>query len=276
MMLTPVSERPKIAMCNFLPAPDALLQFARENGFDGIDWSFFLDDLPETGADEKRLAKNIRALAPLEVRYHCPFLRLDIGHEDAEKRFRAMDIFNRIITTVARVEGKCLSLHVGLGRDSTRMLSWAATVDNLGRLVRFARSHGIRLCLENLAWGWTSKPNLFEKLVRLTGAGVTVDIGHAHACETIRTQQFEFEDFVRPHPGIVHNAHVYHTEIEGVGHMPPRDPGDILARLAVLYDAGCRWWVIEIRETGPLMTTRAIIEKCIDSILSGESIAGTA
>jgi hypothetical protein len=33
-------------------------------------------------------------------------------------------------------------------------------------------------CLENLAWGWASKPNLFEKIVRRSGVFVTAGVGH--------------------------------------------------------------------------------------------------
>jgi sugar phosphate isomerase/epimerase len=135
-----------------------------------------------------------------------------------------------------------LSIHIGLGHDSTEPLSWETTISNLRNLVRFGADHQVRICLENLAWGWTSKPNLFEKLIRLSGAGVTLDIGHALVCESVQSQQYAVEDFVTPHLNRVFNAHVYHEEIPGLGHMPPERIEDIEDRLALLSNAGCWWW----------------------------------
>ncbi|MGB2929026.1 MAG: hypothetical protein WBB70_08960, partial [Desulfobacterales bacterium] len=61
---------PKLAMCNFFSNTDKLRKFAREYGFSGIDFSFDLQKLPETPAQESKWVKDISALAPLEVRYH--------------------------------------------------------------------------------------------------------------------------------------------------------------------------------------------------------------
>ena len=262
---------PKIALCNFFSDHDELKRFATANGFDGIDWSFALSDLPKTPADETQWAKDIQALYPFEVRYHCPFMQVDIGHEDPGRRAGAVDIFKRVIRLVSKVNGRFLSLHVGLGHDSMRMLSWEASIENLQGLVQYARNLGIRLCLENLAWGWTSKPNLFEKLIRRTGAGVTFDIGHARACESVRSQAYASEDFVIPHAERVFNAHVYDTEIEGVGHMPPERCEDIARRLQTLLQIGCRWWVIEIRNENELLFTKRLVDDCVAKLIRSEA-----
>jgi sugar phosphate isomerase/epimerase len=147
-------------------------------------------------------------LAPLEVRYHCPFFQIDLGHDDPDQAKAADRIFRGIIRMVSRAGGKFLSIHIGLGHNSTEPLSWETTIANLRNLVRFGADHQVRICLENLAWGWTSKPNLFEKLIRLSGAGVTLDIGHARVCECVQSQQYAVEDFVTPHPNRVFNAHM--------------------------------------------------------------------
>jgi len=120
------------------------------------------------------------------------------------------------------------------------------------------------VCLENLAWGWTSKPNLFEKLVRRSGAGVTFDIGHAHACDAVRSQQYTAEDFVSPHPDRVYNAHVYHTEIAGIGHLPPEDVEDLRDRLTVLQRTGCPWWTLEVKDVEGLLKTKSVVETFLE------------
>lgn len=269
-------DRVKLAMCNFLGDKEELKAFCLENGFDGIDWSFDLDGLPATPRDESLWVKDMRALAPFEVRYHCPFLQLDIGHGDPGEQKRAADIFARIIRLVSKAGGRYMTIHVGLGHDTTRMLSWERTIESLRALVRYGRKHNVRLCLENLAWGWTSKPNLFEKLIRLTGAGVTFDIGHARACEAVRTQQFGCEDFVAPHMDSVCNAHVYHDEIDGLGHVPPERLSDIADRLDVLLETGCRWWTLEIRATDGLIKTKELVGRYLEAQPRESAAAGAA
>jgi len=258
--------KPKLIMCNIFHEMDKLKAFAREHGFHGIDWSFNLDSLPETSLQESRWVKNQSLLAPLEVRYHCPFYQIDLGHDDPAQAEKAEAIFRGIIRLVSKVGGRYLSIHIGLGRDSTGPLSWEATIGNLRRLVQFGAEQRVRICLENLAWGWTSRPNLFEKLIRRSGAGVTFDIGHAYVCESVRSQQYAVEDFVTPHTIRVFNAHIYHTEISGVGHMPPVHLEDVEKRLSLLQEIGCKWWVIEIKEAEGLLKTKKIINEYLTQV----------
>ena len=101
-------------------------------------------------------------------------------------------------------------------------------------------------------------------MIRRTGAGVTFDIGHAQACESVSNQYFSPEDFVSPHPDRVHNAHIYHTEISGLGHVPPDGIEDIKERLDTLRQTGCLWWVIEIRDAQQLLRTKQILDGYIE------------
>jgi len=252
--------KPCIVMCNIFPGAEKVKAFALKKGFEGIDWSFDLDRLPQTPLQESRWAKEQAGLAPFEVRYHCPFYQIDLGHDDPALAAKADAVFRRIIRLVSKVGGRYLTIHIGLGHDSTEPLSWKTTLDNLRKLVQFGASHRVTVCLENLAWGWTSKPNLFEKLIRLSGAGVTLDIGHAHVCESIRSQQYATEDFVSPHANRVFNAHIYHREVAGKGHVPPKNGEEISDRLCLLQGIGCKWWVIEIRDPEQLLQTKMVID----------------
>lgn len=253
--------KPKLAMCNFLPGIDKLGEFAARHDFDGIDFSFDLKNLPSTPAQESRWVKEMSALGQLEVRYHCPFERVDLGHDDADKVKEADILFRRIIRLISKAGGRYVTIHIGLGHDSTEPLSWEITIDKLRRLVNYGRTMRVMVCLENLAWGWTSKPNLFEKLIRRSGAAVTLDIGHAHACESVQSQQYTIEDFVSPHADKVCNAHIYHTEILDLGHVAPKKREDIEDRLSLLRNIGCTWWVIEIREDKELLEARKIVDE---------------
>jgi len=265
--------RPKVVAPNIYNDPEIMKQFAADNGFDGIDWSFDLERLPETPVDESRWAKRQAKMAPFEVRYHCPFLKVDIGHEDRESQAKAMDIFRRMIRLTSKAHRKYLSLHVGLGHNTTKILSWEATINNLRDLVLFGVSSDVTVCLENLIWGWTSKPNLFEKLVRKSGAAVTFDIGHASSCEAIESQSFEEKDFVTPHADKVCNAHIYHKEVAGVGHFPPETVDDISGRLDILKRTSCDWWVVELKNADDLIKTKTIIDEYLRRSEAGEMTA---
>lgn len=253
--------KPKLAMCNFLPGIEKLAEFATQHGFDGIDYSFDLKNLPGTPTQESRWVKEMSTLRALEVRYHCPFERVDLGHDNSAKAKEAELLFHRIIRLISKAGGRYVTIHIGLGHDSTEPLSWEITIDKLRRLVNYGRTMRVKVCLENLAWGWTSKPNLFEKLIRRSGAGVTLDIGHAYACESVQSQQYTIEDFVSPHADKVCNAHIYHTEILGLGHIAPKKREDIEDRLSLLKNIGCEWWVIEIREGKELLEARKIVDE---------------
>jgi sugar phosphate isomerase/epimerase len=253
-----------LALPNFIQEPDKLKRFALENSFSGVDWSFNISRLPATPSEESAWAGVQKTLSPLEVRHHCPFAKVDIGHEDMDIQKKSVALFKRIIRMVSRAGGKYLTIHVGLGHDTTKILSWESTIKNLCELVRFGNEAGVIICLENLAWGWTSRPNLFEKLVRRTGAAVTLDIGHANACESVQSQQFAIRDFISPHPQKVVNAHIYHTEHSEHGHMPPTYYEDISGRLEMLIQSACTWWVIELREKESLLSTKSHVERFLN------------
>lgn len=257
--------RPRLAMANIFEDPRENLAFARDCGFDGIDWSLRPEDLPANPAQESAWVERFRALTSMETRYHCAFPRLDIGHQETAEAGAAMEAFQKAIRLVSKMGGRYLTLHIGLGRDSTLPLSWGPTVENLEGLVRLGLRCRVTVCVENLAWGWTSRPNLFEKLVRRSGAGVTLDIGHALVSEVVQTRVYGIEDFVSPHPERLFNAHVYHEEHPVLGHLPPASLGDIEGRLRVLVGTGCPWWVMELREERGMLRTKAMVEAFLEA-----------
>jgi sugar phosphate isomerase/epimerase len=254
-------QTPYLACCNFLPKAAELRVFALDHGFQGVDWSFRRDDLPQTPAEEDELADSLAALSPLEVRYHCALENADLGDEDSLRAHAANRLLKHVCRLVARLGGRHLTIHVGLGRDSTEDLCWAGTVTRLAELAAYAGRLGVRLCLENLAWGWTSRPELFEKLLRASGCWATFDIGHARVSPAVRSRFFEVADFVAPHPTRFLNAHIYHEET-ATGHEAPATLGDLADRLRLLASLPrCRWWVLELHAAEPLLQTLRIVRE---------------
>ncbi len=256
---------PTIAICNFFHDTATLGQTAVKHGFSGVDWTFTLESLPRNEIEELRLARDISMLNGLEVRYHCAFKGVDLGDEDDRKAGAAMEVLQQACRVVSRLDGRFMTVHLGLGRKSPEGLSWDRTVDGLAELVSCAEDLGVHLCLENLASGWSSRPQLFEKLVRRSNAGITLDIGHARVCHSVQCQIFELEDFVIPHPERVFNAHIYHEEIDD-RHVPPVCVDDLRERLDLLRLLSCNWWVLELREEGPLLTTLKIVREYLESL----------
>jgi sugar phosphate isomerase/epimerase len=224
---------PRLAYCNFLSDVKQVKEFAQEYGFAGVDWSFTLEDMPCSPAAETALIKTLATLHPLEVRYHCAFDKTDLGDEDSGAAQKAGTVLRAVCRLVSRLKGRHLTMHVGLGRESTVDLCWESTLKRLVELAAYANRLGVRLCLENLAWGWSSRPELFEKLLRASGCWATFDIGHARVSPAVKSRLFEVADFVSPHPERFLNAHVYHEEMEA-GHVAPERLADVADRLALL------------------------------------------
>ena len=269
-------ERPKIACCNFIADPRALKEFALTHQFDGVDWSFNQENLPQSPAEESALVKIIAGLHPLEVRYHCAFSRTDLGDVDDGRAAAAMLVFRRVCRLVSKLRGRYLTIHVGLGRNSTNNLSWNRTIEGLTELVRFANGMGVRLCLENLAWGWTSRPELFEKMIRKSGAWATFDIGHAQVSPYVTSQHYELQDFVHPQPDRFLNAHIYHEE-QGETHVPVTSLVQVRDRLELLDQLkNCQWWVLELRREEDLLKTLAVVREYVLSRNDGYSAGAGA
>ena len=267
-------DRPKLACCNFIPEARLLKQFALDHGLDGVDWSFTLENLPENHEEEAALVKTIASLHPLEVRYHCACDKTDLGDTEAEDAERAMDIFRRVCRIVSRLGGHFLTVHVGLGRESTSDLSWRRTVAGLVDLVRFAQGLDVHVCLENLAWGWTSRPELFEKLIRKSGCWVTLDVGHARVSPSITSHRYDLQDFIVPHPERCLHAHIYHEEDEN-GHLAPGKLADVKKRLQLLTRLPqCDWWVLELWEQESLLDTLRTVRAFFESELHDERSLG--
>lgn len=257
-------SKPKLAMCNFMQDTQELRSLAFSLGLGGVDWTFTLDDVPWDSDGESRLADVIASLEPLEVRYHCAFAGVDLGDADSGKAGQAMDIFKRVCRVVSRVDGRFMTIHMGLGRTSMNGLLWERSLETLSSLVRYGEDLGVCVCLENLASGWSSRPELFERLIRKTGAGITLDIGHATVCDSVECQSYKFEDFALPNADRVFNAHIYHVERNG-WHVPPGNLSDLCERLTILSYLPCDWWVLELREGESLRVTHEVVREFIDN-----------
>ena len=127
----PPVNHPKLACCNFFDDVKQLRAFALDHGFDGVDWTFTQPDFPQTPAAETELIQAIQSLHPLEVRFHCAFAQTDLGDEDPEQAAAALRTFQAVCRLVSKLQGRYVTIHIGLGRDSTLDLCWERTLEEL-------------------------------------------------------------------------------------------------------------------------------------------------
>jgi sugar phosphate isomerase/epimerase len=246
---------PKLACPNLFTDVEELKCFALDYGFQGIDWTLCREDLNNYRLEESLFVSAMSKLAPLEVRYHLVFLDNEIGAADCRKASSATAVFHSALELISKVSGRFATVHIGLGIETMRDISWERTIAGLIDLRARAQALGIRLCLENLASGWTGRPSLYEKLIRKTNCWGILDMGHALVCQSVASQAYDIQDFALPHPERILGAHIYHEETSA-GHIPPFHYSDLVERLSLLRRLPlCDWWVLELRDEDSLLHT---------------------
>jgi sugar phosphate isomerase/epimerase len=248
-------------MCNiFDQDAERLAVFATENGFAGIDWSI------DPSLPEGEFLSLMKSLAGFQVRFHCRFHGVDVAYAD-QRGDDSLALLLRTVDQVARAGGHHMTVHSGLGNPSGDGIDLRRAIDNLAVLVAHGRRNGVAVALENLTTPLTNDPQLFRRMILESGAYVTVDIGHAYAVRDLHPQLDICREYVLPHRDKLLNAHIYHTELAGYGHLPPETLSDISARLDLLGLAEtCDWWVIELMNLVEVLHIRDLLRCYLDSL----------
>ena len=246
--------KPRIAISNiFDQNAERLLEFVSLNGFDGVDWTI------DTEQSEKAFASQMVTLSTVEVRFHCALPGIDFAYAD-NRAESSMEVLTRTIARIAGVGRKHMTVHTGFGHVAEGELDFTKALKNLTILVERGAQCGVLISLENLTSHWTSDPELFHELIEQSGAGVTLDIGHAHVCSSRSPGTNMYERYIMPHRDRIVSAHIYHTEQSSVGHVPPRRIEDLYDRLELLQGAAsCTWWVIELKKRREILHTRDLL-----------------
>ncbi len=246
-------------MCNiFDQDAEKLAEFASRNGFSGIDWSI------DPSLPEREFLSRIKLLAGFQLRYHCRFHGVDVAYAD-RRGDDSLELLIRTVDQVAKAGGKHMTVHTGLGNPTGEGIDLSRAIDNLSLLVAHGNRSGVAVALENLTTPLTNDPLLFRRIVAESGAFVTIDIGHAHAVNGLHPRKDICSEYILPHRDRLLNAHIYHTELEGFGHIPPQSLAEISGRLDLLAMAqSCDWWVIELMGQDELLRTRDLLLSYID------------
>ncbi|MDI6822193.1 MAG: sugar phosphate isomerase/epimerase [Actinomycetota bacterium] len=254
--------KPKIAPCakTILSIKD-VLEYGGESGYMAVDCSLDSKLLKLLESERKKFEEILNG-NNLEVRYHCAFADGELGHVNPSIAQASLVLFKDIIDSVQRFGARYITVHIGLDRESENKLSWERAVENLSELVGYGNERGVTVCLENLKTGWTSDPQLFLRLVELSGAKVTFDIGHANSSVHANDGGVTAVEFLESVAKHVVNAHIY--EAEEPHHIAPRDLSVIGPVLERLLKTGCDWWVIELDDKEEVEHTKTLLQSFLE------------
>jgi sugar phosphate isomerase/epimerase len=214
--------------------------------------------------DPERLDLISRQLAPLlqrgmAVRHHGYFPGSEIGHARAEIAENALQLHFKAIEAVQHVGDPLMTVHVGL--DRTLPLDHRRVVKNLTRLVEYGKKRGVTISLENLRRGPTANPFTLLDWARRSGAGITLDVGHAVSSRCVFSKAISVEKIIDLVAERLMEVHFYESETDR--HWAPRNM-DVLGPIVdKLITNDCRWWTIELEDTLDVVRTRRLlIEHC--------------
>ena len=141
---------------------------------------------------------------------------------------------------------------------------------NTKQIVDYAREKGIKVCLENLTFGFTCEPDPYLTLITETGASANIDIGHASASPIVMENRMTSEEFIEKILPHTVSAHVYKVEINDDvlrkgWHIAPDKKEDMESRLDLLLSGHSDWWLIELGDREQILRTKCFIEEiCSD------------
>lgn len=199
------------------------------------------------------------------VRYHGFFPGYEFGHEDADVAERGLDVHIAALGAMHGRGEQVITLHVGLKREDP--IDPGRTVENLTKLVEYARGLGIIVCLENLRRGPTSHPETVVAWARTSGAMITFDVGHAVSCQRVQSGELSALDFLGSVADRVFEVHMYERESDR--HYPPQDMNILGPIVDRLLNTACTWWTIELDDYAEVLTTRVLLLEYLRSASPG-------
>lgn len=245
--------KPKIAVCTqMMSSIETALDFAFDHGYPGIDFTI---DSTSISPDLVNRLERIVLRNHFEIRFHCA-ANVEIAQEDTAKAKNALEFLKTTVDQLSRLEAEYFTIHLGV--DHNGCLNWERGVGNLKELVSYGCGKGITVCLENLKSGWTAEPESLKKLIELTGAKLTFDLGHANSSPAVKEGRVSGADFLALFKDHVVNAHIY--EKEEPHHIAPKDLSLIESQLELLLRSPCDWWVIELSGEEIVARTKDLLQ----------------
>jgi sugar phosphate isomerase/epimerase len=191
----------------------------------------------------------------VSIRHHAYFPHYEIADPDRQRADLATTFHFRYLEAIRDIGEKHVTVHIGL--NPTKDIDPERGVSNLGQIVEHASTLGISVALENLKHGLTSNPATVVDWARRSGAGITLDVGHAVSCEGVRSGRFTVQEIIEMFEERLQEVHLYESETDV--HHAPRDMSVLGHIVDRLLKTNCRWWTIELDSLKEIETTRDLI-----------------
>lgn len=260
---------PKIALSSrYSRSAEDLIQFAVNHGFNGVEYTV----QAETNEHLQDEYANMRVLAEsgLEIRYHLQFKEIELSHEDVTYAEKSASHIKECIDLINNLGGRYAIVHLCLGyRQTLHKLKYDHALKYLEQVVAHGNKKKVTVCLENLSFGFTCTHFTFLKLLKSTGAGATLDIGHMAVSPVVKDGTVTAEEFIATVRQYIQSAHVYDREVtenktNRIYHAAPKEKSAMTSRLTALLQSNCRWWLIELGDPEEILQTasyaRAVIK----------------
>mgnify|MGYP001816909579 CR=1 FL=1 len=232
------------------------------HGHHRLDWLYAHDFAIEIAPDLENLDRLAPRIWPyiqkgLPVRFHTS-PGYEIGDAEPAAALWALKRHMALVDAVSEYDDAVITCHVGLTKG--RGISGKTAITNLTTLVDYARRRGVTITLENLKQGPTATPERHMRWARRTGAGITLDLGHALSASAAR--RVKIGDYIDGVAGRLVGVHLYEKDIQR--HVAPADMrtlGPVVDRLA---QTDCQWWPIELENLAEMKATRRMALNHLD------------
>jgi sugar phosphate isomerase/epimerase len=186
------------------------------------------------------------------LRYHGFFPNHELGNSDPGAAGAALAVHCAATDAIGDLGGGVMTVHVNLCRSTP--FDPDVAQNNLNQLVAHAQSRGVTISLENLRAGFASHPEKVVEMALVSGAMLTLDIGHAVCCARVQQGEITPLDFVSLFRDRLEEVHMYGKETDR--HYPGEDAAAMGPLLESLLDTRCRWWTIELDYDEEALATR--------------------
>jgi len=179
------------------------LQAAADIGYDAFEVNCipFMGDLDEIKPLDIEKAREISEKTGVEICVHSPFYEMNIAASSKGIRNASVKYIKKSIDLCSDLGGNVLILHSGhytykVRKQDTEKnffmkLQWDYNIDSIKRIINYAATRGVTICLENVGVDPQHIDQTFDDLVEIRNlAGdslkFTLDIGHARLTEGVQ------------------------------------------------------------------------------------------
>lgn len=220
-----------------------------------LEWLCAHDFAIEIAPDPENIEDLARLVRPLvqqnhPLRFHGFLPGYEIGDADPETARVALDRHKALVDAVCAYPEAVITCHIGLTRG--RLIDGHRAVANLSVLVDYAAARGVVIALENLKHGPTAVPKNHLSWASLSGARITLDLGHA--LSTDATGGMGMDAYIDAVADRLVEVHYYESETDR--HNAPTDMRILGPLVDRLIQTDCRWWTIELEDLTEMAATR--------------------